>query len=194
MTTSSGARLEVLRPDRLTPAQRALYDAVVGGPRGAGPQAFPLVDGDGGLAGPFNAFLLAPQIGQALQAVGAAIRYGGRLTGREREIAVLRVATRHDCAFERYAHEAVGRQVGLTDDELRSLRERDTPAVGDDRERLVATTTDRLLADGDLDDAAYAAAVEALGEAVLFELLTLVGYYGTLALQLRVFRVGVPGD
>ena len=49
-----------------------------------------------------------------------------------------------------------------------------------------------LAADGDLDDSAYDAAVDALGEDGLFELLTLVGYYGALALQLRVFRVPVP--
>ena len=40
--------------------------------------------------------------------------------------------------------------------------------------------------------AAYAAAVETLGLPQLFELLTLVGYYDTLALQLRVFRVPAP--
>jgi len=35
--------------------------------------------------------------------------------------------------------------------------------------------------------------VAGLGEAGVFELTTLVGYYTMLALQLRVFRVGVPG-
>ena len=33
-----------------------------------------------------------------------------------------------------------------------------------------------------------------VGAEGLFELLTLVGYYLTLALQLRVFRVGVPEE
>ena len=45
---------------------------------------------------------------------------------------------------------------------------------------------------GDLDDAEYREAVDHLGTAGLFELLTLVGYYATLALQLRVFRVPAP--
>ena len=47
---------------------------------------------------------------------------------------------------------------------------------------------------GDLDDAEYAEAVGHLGPSGLFELLTLVGYYATLALQLRVFRVPAPED
>ena len=38
----------------------------------------------------------------------------------------------------------------------------------------------------------YRRAVAELGRSGLFELLTLVGYYATLALQLRVFRVGTP--
>jgi hypothetical protein len=45
------------------------------------------------------------------------------------------------------------------------------------------------LLDGDLDDALWAEASAAIGEQVMFELTTLVGYYSTLALQLRVFRV-----
>jgi len=42
---------------------------------------------------------------------------------------------------------------------------------------------------GDLDDAEYRQVIEHVGPGGLFELLTLVGYYVTLALQLRVFRV-----
>ena len=40
---------------------------------------------------------------------------------------------------------------------------------------------------------AQAEAQRALGDQALVELTALVGYYATLALQLRVFRVGVPG-
>jgi 4-carboxymuconolactone decarboxylase len=60
------------------------------------------------------------------------------------------------------------------------------------REAVVARTAGALVARGDLDDAEYLEAVEVVGTAGLFELLTLVGYYATLALQLRVFRVPAP--
>ena len=46
------------------------------------------------------------------------------------------------------------------------------------------------LLDGDLSDDAWDAASTALGVDGVFELTALVGYYSTLALQLRVFRVG----
>jgi hypothetical protein len=38
----------------------------------------------------------------------------------------------------------------------------------------------------------HTAARDALGERTLFELSTLVGYYATLALQLRLFNVPAP--
>jgi 4-carboxymuconolactone decarboxylase len=185
-------RLPVLPPDALDDEQRALYDRITQGPRASGPQVFRLVDDDGGLAGPFNAFLLQPALGGPLQELGAAVRYRTGLSHRCREIAVLVVAAHWGSAFERHAHEAIGRALGLTDDELAAVREQRYDVLDGEPERLVARTARLLAADGDLDDPGYAAAVAGLGEAGLFELLTLVGYYAALALQLRVFRVPPP--
>ena len=56
----------------------------------------------------------------------------------------------------------------------------------------LARSVAALVARGDLDDTEYREAVVQVGPAGLFELLTLVGYYTTLALQLRVFRVPAP--
>lgn len=152
----------------------------------------PLTDPAGCLEGPFNAMLLSPGLGSALQLLGAAIRFRGELTGREREIAILAVAGQWQSAFERYAHEVVAEAVGLTDDTLRGLWSGDASPILDRRERLVAEVAVALCETADLTDDEYAAAIDELGEAVLFELLTLVGFYETIALQLRVFRVGVP--
>jgi 4-carboxymuconolactone decarboxylase len=189
--TGDQARLTKRTPASLDDAQRAVYDAVAGGRRAQGPQLFQLVDTEGGLEGPFNAFLLQPRLGLALQDVGSAVRYETSLTDRAREIAILVVSVQWDSSFEWYAHEAVGRHVGLTDDELDAVRHQRWDAFSGD-ERVVARTTHHLAAVGDLDDAAYADALTTLGEPGLFELLTLVGYYATLALQLRVFRVPAP--
>ena len=189
----SGARLAKLSPDTLDTEQRAVYDAIAAGRRAQGPQLFRLVDDDGGLEGPFNAFLLQPRLGGVLQAVGSAVRYETSLSDRAREIAILVVSLHWESEFEWYAHEAVGRHVGLTDDELTALRDGRYDALSAD-ERVVARTTALLVAESDLDDASYDEAVHALGLAGLFELLTLVGYYATLALQLRVFRVPAPSS
>ena len=181
-------RLHRSTPDELDGDRRALYDAIAAGPRSQGPQLFPLTDDDGALRGPFNAFLLAPALGDALQRLGAAVRYGTALSDRVREMAVLVVAAREDSAFERESHEAVGRAVGLTEDEIGALRAGRVPALTDPEE-VACLVLARALAEGDVDDATWAACVPPLTPGTVFELSTLVGYYRTLALQLRVFRV-----
>jgi 4-carboxymuconolactone decarboxylase len=181
------ARLPGLPPEDLDEEQAEVYRAITGGPRAAGPQAFALTDEQGRLRGPFNAMLLSPPAGLALQAVGAAVRYGSVLTDRVREMAILVVAAHWDSAFEREAHEAVGRACGLTDPELTALREGRLPELADPAEQAALRAAAALTARGELGDEEYAAAVAALGERGLFELTTLVGYYATLALQLRVF-------
>ncbi len=114
-------RLPDLRPEDLDPEQRALYDDIVGGPRGAGPQHFPLTTRDGALTGPFGVMIHGPALGRPLQELGSAVRYATGLTDRVREIAILAVAAATGSAFEQHAHERVGRAVGLTDVELVDL-------------------------------------------------------------------------
>jgi len=175
-------------PAHLTEEQRALYDRILGGPRAAGPQHFSLTSADGSLVGPFDALLLSPTVGAALQDLGAAVRYRTGLTDRVREMAILLVAAHWDSAFERSSHEAVGRAAGLTDDELAVLRTGGAPELPDADEAAAIEVVRALLARGDLDDDEYARATERIGDRAVFELSTLIGYYATLALQLRVFR------
>jgi alkylhydroperoxidase family enzyme len=185
-------RLMKLTPVSLDDEQRSLYDAIATGPRARGPRAFPLTDGDGGLEGPFNAFLLQPRLGHALQALGSSVRFETSLSDRAREVAILVVAHAHDSAFEWYAHAAIGRNVGLTENELDALRSGRFEVLSNEYERVVAETADTLVAQGDLDDERYVKATTVLGTPALFEVLTLVGYYSLLAVQLRVFRVAAP--
>lgn len=176
------------RPEELTGERRAVYDAITTGPRSQGPQLFPLTDADGVLRGPFNALLLSPTLGDAMQRLGAAVRYGTALTPRVREMAILVVAAHWQSAFEQEAHEAIGRSVGLADAELRAIARREEPPLADGYE-LACITLTRALVDGDIPEATWDACVPPVDPETVFELSTLVGYYAMLALQMRVFRV-----
>jgi 4-carboxymuconolactone decarboxylase len=181
-------RVRALAPAELTTEQSALYTAITSGPRSRGPQHFALSAPDGSLRGPFDLMLRSPAVGAAQQELGAAIRYRTALTDRQRELAILLVAARWDSAFERESHEPVALAAGFSDDDLRAIRAQDVSVFGDD-EHIVGVTVSALL-DGDLSDDEWGAASAALGPEGVYELTALVGYYGTLALQLRVFRVG----
>lgn len=164
-----------------------MYDAITGGPRAQGTQHFALVDPSGALNGPFNAFLLSPEIGEALQQLGATLRFGSSLTDELRELAILIVAGRWDCAFEQLAHEPIARAAGLSEGEIAAARTGNLDAFSD--VNLILAQAVLGLLDGDLDDEAWTVAVAAFTRKGVFELTTLVGYYSTLALQLRTFRV-----
>ena len=180
-------------PDELTDEQRAVQHAITSGPRASSAPAFSLTDDEGRLHGPFNAMLLAPQVGLAMQELGGALRYRTSLTDREREIAILQVAVARRSEFEWYAHERVGVRAGLTDDELTDLLRGELPATLTAEETLVHRTVRALLDRRDLDDTEYAAA-ETLGSEKLAEIVMLVGYYDSLALLLGVFRAPLPPD
>ena len=188
----SDARLPNPTPDELSPEQRALYDEIAGGPRSAGPRLFELVDQAGRLNGPFGIMLHSPAVGSALQALGAAVRYRSVLPDRIRELAVLAVAAHWTSEFELYAHVPLARHAGVTEAEVAGVVGGSDVHLADPAERVVLQVVRTLLRTSDLTDEQYAAGRDAIGEQGLVELTTLVGYYATLALQLRVFRVGAP--
>ena len=70
------SRLPYLTPAELTDRQQEGYAAITSGPRG-NPQrpGGGLARGDGALVGPFNAMLHAPEVGDLVQQLGAALRY-----------------------------------------------------------------------------------------------------------------------
>ena len=178
-----------LRPDALSCDQARVYEHITGGPRSKGPRAFDITDADGALLGPFNAMLSSPQVGDRLQALGAALRYESGLPDRVREAIILVVAAHHGSAFERYAHEATGRQVGLTSRELEILRDaRPANVFTEPAEQSAVDAAHQLLTRGDCDDDCFAALDRHYGKDGVFEIATLVGYYSLLAMQLRLFR------
>jgi alkylhydroperoxidase family enzyme len=185
-------RLHWLAPGDLDAAQRALYDRIAGGPRAKGPQAFPLADEHGRLNGPFNAMLVSPDVGSALQELGSAIRYKTGLTARSREIAILELSVLRKAEFEWYAHERVGKLAGLTDAELQALHDGTPAPTFDGIETLVRDIVRIVVHERDLDDAMFSTATTVLGEEVLNELIVLIGYYDLLAINLRIWRTPLP--
>ena len=187
-------RLASLTKEQLDPEQLELYQRILGGPRASGPQHFALTDGSGALVGPFGIMLHAPALGRPLQDLGAAIRYQTGLSARVREIAILCVAAATGSAFERYAHERVGRAVGLTDKELADLAH-GRFASDDPVEAAAYALCDRLnYGRLPITDEDFADLRTRLGDAALLELVVLVGYYRTLSQLLHVFDVGAPPE
>lgn len=175
-----------LRPADLDDAQLSLYTAITTGPRGGADAPFPLTAPDGSLRGPFAAMLLSPTVGDAVQRLGSALRFGSAFDDRLREIVILVVARAMGSVFERDAHEAVALRCGITRDELDALRRGDLAGLSE-RERAAAMIVGSLVGSG-----APEADTHDFTAAELYELSTLAGYYRMLATQLHFFKLDEP--
>lgn len=185
-------RFPLLRPAAMDPEQRGLYEEITAPPRADGP--FRIRHDDGTLAGPFNALLHAPAIGQAVQQLGAALRFGGALPDRTRELAICAVAASLDAGYEWYAHSRVARSVGVTDAELGQVRIGTVPDTASDREAAALLLTRELLAEAGVSDRTHALALQQLGHSGITELTVLVGYYRTLAGLLAAGDIPAPDE
>ncbi len=190
MTNSPPARVPRLGPEQLTDEQRRLYEELLNGPRGQGPQFFELTDADGVLTGPFNAMLASPRVGTALQRLGAALRYQTDLPDQIRELVILAVAAYLGSDFEWYAHEPLARHCGVDHEAIAALRERRPPILADQAQCAAHDLAIALLRGEDVPDERYNAMAGALGTPGVFDVSAIVGYYWLLAAQLRLFRVG----
>lgn len=192
MSSAASSRFPLLRPDSLSPEQQELYSEITAGPRANGP--FTITYDDGSLAGPFNALLFAPRIGNAVQALGAALRFGGGLTDRTRELVICAVAAALDSEYEWYAHSRVALKAGITGQELEQLAGKRIPASASEPEKAALKLTRELIAETGVTAQTYTAAEDSFGPAGITELTVLVGYYRTLAGLLAVADVRAPAD
>ncbi|GGD44138.1 hypothetical protein GCM10010915_26630 [Microbacterium faecale] len=187
-------RLPRISPEAMTAEQREIYAKFSSGDRVGSKSAFSLVHPDGGLIGPPSAWLLSPPLAHIFEQAGGAMRFALQLSERAREIALLLHAFERDCAFEIYAHRMAGRAAGLTDGEIEGLASRTPPALNTPEEHAVFHATLALLDHRRLNDDEYAEAVGALGERGLFELVSLIGHYDLVAMQLTVFELEPPTE
>jgi 4-carboxymuconolactone decarboxylase len=180
------SRLEYLRYDDLDPDGQKVWDGVVGS-RGA-----ELVNEQGGLIGPFNAFVHAPDVGRRLSSLGATLRFGTSIERRLSEVAILTVGARWKAEFEWYAHSRMAREHGVPAAVIDAIGHGEDPPFEADDERTIFTAARQLAEAGRLDQGAYDAARRLLGQAGLVELVSLCGYYTLISYLLNAFDVPLP--
>ncbi|OBA81614.1 carboxymuconolactone decarboxylase [Mycobacterium sp. 1164966.3] len=113
------------------------------------------------------------------------------LPPRVRELAILRVAHRRDCAYEWTHHAAMAKRAGLTDDEIAAVRRAE---AADEFERAVLAGVDELHDKSRLSDETWAALGERLDDRQRMDYIFTVGCYTTLAMAFNTFGVEVEKD
>jgi AhpD family alkylhydroperoxidase len=118
-----------------------------------------------------------------------ALMPGGRLTRRDTELVVLRVATLCGSDYELAQHRRLGRRAGLSATELDRVALGPEDPAWSAGERLLLQVTDELHATADLSDATWGRLRAAYDERRCIELVMLVGHYRMLATTLTTLRV-----
>jgi 4-carboxymuconolactone decarboxylase len=181
-------RLPYLRRDDLGDDARAVWDAV------AGSRGRQVVNDDGGLVGPFNAFVHAPDVGSRLSGLGAHLRFETSIERRLLELAIIVVGAHWKAEYEWWAHARMAREHGVSDATVAAIGQGRTPSFEAEDEAIVYAFTRQLVAAGHVDEATYEKAVGLLGNQGLVELVSLCGYYTMVSFTLNAFAVPLPPE
>lgn len=188
-----GGRLPLADPATLTGAQRALFDQLkstwVAYADGLGVQS---TTPDGRLIGPFNAFLLHPDITEKLSALQIAESSHTTLAPRVREVVIIAVGAVWRADYELYAQMTVGRKTGLSDQAITALASGNVPGDLGADEQLAARLAFELAQRHRVDDTLYRQAEQVFGATGLFDILAVMGIYQTVCSMLALFEVPTP--
>ena len=182
------SRIPYVRRDELGLEGQQLWDSIV---NGRGDQ---VLTADGALAGPFNAFVTAPDAGRRLSALGATLRFGTSIERRLSEVAIITIGARWRAEFEWWAHARMAREHGVASTVVDAIGRGEDPPFEADDERAVYLVARQLSDAGRLDQETYDAAHRILGDAGMVELVALCGYYTLVSFLLNAFTVPLPPD
>jgi len=172
-------RFPTLKPEQMTPAQKAVADRIVSGPRKS-------------MGGPFNAWLRSPDLADRLQAVGEQVRFHSSLPGRLNEFAILITAREWDADYEWYAHYPLALKAGLKPAIAADLAEGRRPRGMAADEAAVYDFMTELRRTRRVSDARYAAVQTQVGDQGVVDLVALSGYYDLVSMTLNTAQVRPP--
>jgi 4-carboxymuconolactone decarboxylase len=119
------------------------------------------------------------------------VRFKTKLSGREKEILTLRTSARCHGEYEWGRHEKKGRDAGLTDDQIKALRDEVPvgPHLWSASETSLIQAADDLCDDCTISDASWAALAEHYDMQTMMDVVFFVGSYRMLSCATNSFGV-----
>lgn len=138
-----------------------------------------------------STFAHHPALAKAFLRFNVHLLMASTLPARLRELAILRVAHRRDCAYEWTHHVDLAKDEGITDDEIAAVPCFAGEGAGhfDDFERTVLTGVDELVDKSELSDQTWAALGERLDNQQRMDFVFTVGCYTLLAMAFNTFGI-----
>lgn len=188
-----GGRLKLLESQTLNPDQQKLYDYLIATKVSWAKQNhFAGALEDGRLIGPFNAFLYSPKMARAFNDWIDAESADSSLSPTVRQLIILTVGASWNATYEIYAHEAVGKNAGLTDAVLDSIKAHLLPAKLTAEEAAAYKFTSSLVNKKNVQDELYSETTALLTEKGVADMVNLIGLYMAVSALLNAFEIPAP--
>jgi 4-carboxymuconolactone decarboxylase len=175
----SAQRFTPLTLEAMDPEQRKVAEGIIGGPRG-------------GMRGPFNALLRAPELADHAQKLGAYVRFGSKLPEALKEMAILITGRHWTAQYEWYAHNQLAMKAGLNPAISAAIAEGKRPSAMSKEETVVYEFCTELLETKQISDATFTRTRDTFGERGLMDLVGAVGYYSLVSMCLNIDRYPLP--
>ncbi|OCX58126.1 carboxymuconolactone decarboxylase [Thioclava sp. SK-1] len=173
-------RISFPAPETMSPAQKAVFDEIVSGPRGV-------------LVGPLRAALHNPVLADRWQQLGRVLRFETTLPTPLNELAILITARRWNSLLEWAIHERDGLNAGLDRGWIDALRMGRVPEFGLDAAAAeIYDFACQLLMRGTPEQHFYDRVSARWGEVGVVELTAVIGYYSMVAMTLNAHEIPVP--
>lgn len=116
------------------------------------------------------------------------------MSPREREIVILRIGWLCRAGYEWGQHVQIGRECGLSDDEIERIADGPDAPGWSDLERVLMRATDELHADAFVSDATWVALSAEYSTEQCMDLVFTVGQYNLVSMALNTLGVQPEGD
>jgi alkylhydroperoxidase family enzyme len=135
-----------------------------------------------------------PELATAYHTLTGHVLFATTLTPRQREVLVLRVAAVREAEYEWRQHLVIGRDVGLTADDVERIAAGPDADGFDPLDRALVRAVDELIADATITDGTWDELAAGLDQQQLLDLIFTVGTYDVLAMVMRATRVELDED
>ena len=146
-------------------------------------------DRDGRIANIYRTLIHHPKLLKRWSVFGNHVLFKSTLPPRERELLILRVGALCECEYEFNAHTAIGRQVGLTEDEINRVREGSQAADWDEFDRGLLRAAEDLHTNSFVSDETWKVLSKRYDEQQLIDAVFTVGQYHLVSMALNTFGV-----
>jgi alkylhydroperoxidase family enzyme len=135
-----------------------------------------------------------PQLTTAFHTFNGHVLFATTLTPRQRELLVLRVATRRAAAYEWAQHVVLASDLGFTTDEIARIASGPDAEGWPPFEAALVRAADELLDDARIGDDTWRALSAELDDRQLMDVVFTVGAYDLVAMAFRTFEVELDDD